>query len=166
MANEEDLYRLTGGDSHFIEKYRNFKRDRLVAKDRENLMFCVKADCQNVLDIRKALGRKLTCQICLQKACKLCRQEYHGETSKCLIEADVEEWQNNLTGVKTGNCPKCHAMIEKEDGCSHMTCPVCGNAFCWVCGMDPGSWFHTLQLGSGYAGVVCDLLNNLNNMLE
>ena len=30
-------------------------------------------------------------------------------------------------------CPECRRMIEKSEGCNHMTC-LCGAHFCWKCG--------------------------------
>jgi len=49
---------------------------------------------------------------------------------------------------KTKQCPYCHKVIERVEGCPHMTC-VCGKEFCWNCGgkYKKGSpWF----LGSHY----------------
>lgn len=36
----------------------------------------------------------------------------------------------------TKPCPKCHASIEKNDGCDHMTCRKCKHEYCWVCLVD------------------------------
>ena len=33
----------------------------------------------------------------------------------------------------TKKCPKCRNAIEKNEGCIHMTCPICRNEFCWGC---------------------------------
>lgn len=30
-------------------------------------------------------------------------------------------------------CPKCHVMIEKNDGCAQMMCKSCKHVFCWFC---------------------------------
>ncbi|CAF1645251.1 unnamed protein product, partial [Adineta ricciae] len=40
-----------------------------------------------------------------------------------------ERWINGNTKA----CPKCHAHIEKNEGCDHMTCAKCKHEFCWQC---------------------------------
>lgn len=37
----------------------------------------------------------------------------------------------------TKKCPGCKSSIEKNGGCSHMTCSSCQNYFCWTCLADP-----------------------------
>ena len=46
-------------------------------------------------------------------------------------------------------CPnaKCARPIEKNQGCNHMTCKVCGADFCWVCG---GPWKDHNSATGGY----------------
>ena len=71
-----------------LDKKKAFMRDRLVAKDRTNLMFCPTLDCEAIIDLRQAghvfdvtgrMRRAVRCSVCKGSACKLCRQEYHGE---------------------------------------------------------------------------------------
>eukprot|EP00803_Ostreobium_quekettii_P007340 evm.model.scf_419EXC.6 EVM.evm.TU.scf_419EXC.6 scf_419EXC:49227-49853(-) len=33
-------------------------------------------------------------------------------------------------------CPRCSANIQRNGGCNHMVCTMCGNHFCYKCGMD------------------------------
>ncbi len=39
-------------------------------------------------------------------------------------------------------CPKCETPIEKDEGCNHMSCTVCGHYFCWICGFRVSHWIH------------------------
>ena len=116
LMNDDELQRY-GGEAMY-EKVQQFKRDRLVAQDREHLMFCSKLDCDSVIDLRKAgRRRRVTCAVCNADSCKLCRQEFHGEWSRCPTENGIEEWRRNQPNSLTANCPKCGCFIEKNMGC-------------------------------------------------
>ena len=54
------------------------------------------------------------------------------ERQKRLLEqnAENEKWLRS----NTKQCPNCHAPIEKNKGCNHMTCIYCKHEFCWICG--------------------------------
>jgi len=61
-----------------------------------------------------------------------------------LVEDDDEEVDANEIAQKiwikanTRACPQCDVLIEKNDGCNHMTCvnPNCRYEFCWICRKD------------------------------
>ncbi len=45
-------------------------------------------------------------------------------------------------------CVQCEKYIEKNGGCNHMTCKLCGKEFCWLCLL---SWY-------GHDPLVCKVL--------
>lgn len=42
----------------------------------------------------------------------------------------------------TQPCPNCKAPIQKNDGCSHMTCKACAFEFCWICRQKVAYWWR------------------------
>ncbi|KAH7156957.1 hypothetical protein EDB81DRAFT_881251 [Dactylonectria macrodidyma] len=54
---------------------------------------------------------------------------------KIAARRKLEEQQSEATVSSTTKpCPGCGWAIEKNDGCSHMTCPSCQYQFCYECG--------------------------------
>ena len=47
----------------------------------KNLIFCTTPDCEGVLDISKAIKKKITCTKCKNKLCCKCKLEFHGNNS-------------------------------------------------------------------------------------
>ncbi|KAL6864189.1 hypothetical protein J3F83DRAFT_742860 [Trichoderma novae-zelandiae] len=65
----------------------------------------------------------------MRKAIELARQ--------IAARRKIEEEMSRLTvGRTTKPCPGCGWAIEKNDGCSHMTCVKCNHQFCYECGAD------------------------------
>lgn len=48
---------------------------------------------------------------------------------RCEDDSETANWIE----ANTQSCPKCHALIEKNGGCNHMTCRKCRFEFCWIC---------------------------------
>ncbi|KAH7092794.1 hypothetical protein BKA62DRAFT_65974 [Auriculariales sp. MPI-PUGE-AT-0066] len=48
---------------------------------------------------------------------------------KCREDSETATWMKS----NTQECPECHAAIEKNGGCNHMTCRKCKHEYCWVC---------------------------------
>lgn len=78
----------------------------------------------------------MICHACSNLFCYFHGAEHQGyvcETS--FPKATTLQKLKNYTWkkVNTKACPKCHIPIEKNGGCSHMTCK-CGYEICWECG--------------------------------
>ncbi len=83
-------------------------------------------------------GCLLECAVCAQR-CSWCKEPAH---SRCPVKASHERdvLFNRIAIVfKRGirSCPSCREMIEKNQGCQHMTCRHCQHQFCWHC---KGDW--------------------------
>ncbi|KAJ7932834.1 hypothetical protein B0H13DRAFT_1954860 [Mycena leptocephala] len=68
--------------------------------------------------------------------------------------AALAKWREK-NGVK--QCPHCHADIEKNGGCNHMTCFFCKTHICWIClktfsdqGSDGGVYPHMQREHGGW----------------
>ena len=63
MAEEKDIYPI--GGEKMVVKFKSFNRDKLVSMDRENLMFCAKAGCENVFNLREWRDKEfVACDLC------------------------------------------------------------------------------------------------------
>ena len=60
------------------------------------------------------------------------RDEREFELTGAMLEVDknVEMWKKEVGAMR---CPNCKFIVEKTDGCDHMTCR-CRYEFCYVCG--------------------------------
>lgn len=110
--------------------------------------YCLNPSCSRTSPIPHACGRELADNA---KRCPTCKTEH------CLscLDTKSECRRNHCTGersnegfairsklwamVHTKKCPRCRVRIQKNKGCSHMTCARCGHYFCWHCGGDLNS---------------------------
>ncbi|MCJ1397278.1 hypothetical protein MMC11_000470 [Xylographa trunciseda] len=96
----------------------------------------------------------VTCGGCQRKTCFIHETEWHEGQTCAQVDrqtADakrVEQMANEVYfAANTKMCPKksCGRPIEKNGGCSHMTCSQCGHQFCWDCF---ASWKEIRRLGN------------------
>ena len=100
--------------SNCLEKFKKFNITTAVAKNK-NLLFCSKNDCDQVLNKltdnkEKKKPNKLTCSLCNQKTCYLCKQEYIPEkvhdSKKCMDQNRLVE--QAIDGqIVYHKCPQC-----------------------------------------------------------
>ncbi|OQR99397.1 hypothetical protein THRCLA_06542 [Thraustotheca clavata] len=93
--------------------------------------FCPHPLCGRPLQAQENDKRRLHCASCNRTMCRNCGQEYH-RWPKC--DKKYRSW---CKSHHVQSCPQCNALIEKNDGCKHMTCGQCRYQFCWLC---RGDW--------------------------
>lgn len=103
----------------------------------QELKFCTTPDCQQIY--RHSPDRSiLQCPSCFSTICSACDEEAH-EGMTCQERrlhkdpAEQDRLFNEWAAEKCKRCPECRSVIEKSEGCNHMTCR-CGAHFCWRCG--------------------------------
>jgi len=99
------------------------------------------------------------CSFCGNQYCFSCSDVDIGDHRPCpcdvakkWIEKASDEAENiTWMAANTKQCPRCHAHIEKNGGCMHMTCRKdaggCGYEFCWLC---RGPWSEHGSATGGY----------------
>jgi len=103
--------------------------------------WCPRAGCGRAVEYKKSANMKTVQCECGFKFCFGCGNEAH-EPAPCKSVLKWLKQDNSLIlwlrenramkeGVKA--CPNCHELIEKNQGCKHMTCRNCRYEFCWLC---------------------------------
>lgn len=82
--------------------------------------------------------KNVTCRNCSLEICRTCLKQWHdgecdqasmGNLARQSEEFGAQAWISRYTKP----CPSCKVRIQKNDGCSHMTCKMCRYEFCWIC---------------------------------
>merc|ERR1711971_218735 len=117
-------------DPEIRAKFIKFKRNKLLMLN-PRVRFCCKPGCEGSMTGSR-MQRKLQCPKCDTAVCFNCGQPWHGYFVGCNQQVDMgyAKWALNKDIQK---CPKCRMVIEKVDGCNHMTCSSCRYEFCWMC---------------------------------
>lgn len=117
-----------------------------VARHVDALRYCPTADCGQIYRVLSSTKEStatssssaplFTCPACFSPVCRACHVAHEGVS--CAEHKDrasggyaALQVAKQSLGIK--DCPKCGTLIEKIDGCNHMTCSACGTHICWVC---------------------------------
>ena len=114
--------------ARFIHEYKEFELEFSTP----DALYCRDKTCSAFIPPADIHGDNGTCKRCRRLTCRHCRLKAHPgqlwnkdkETERVKTMATKQGWQS---------CPKCHHMIERNQGCLHMTCK-CGTDFCYNCG--------------------------------
>ena len=110
---------------------------------------CPNPKCNLSIRVQNAIPKEIKCK-CGQIFCFSCLEESHipcdcfmakewknyaekfGNNDFVWIKKETNEEKSFTNNQFMKKCPKCKLIIEKNQGCNHMTCP-CGYEFCWNC---------------------------------
>ncbi|KAK4182698.1 hypothetical protein QBC35DRAFT_395430 [Podospora australis] len=95
--------------------------------------------------ILRSRGKQAKCRVCSRKTCVACRGRAH--MGACPDEALAQEARAKrikqqekatralLHTMRWKPCPRCRRVVEKIDGCDHISC-LCGCHWCYRCGKE------------------------------
>ena len=102
----------------------------------KNRIYCPTLKCGEWIKpshIHSAQGRKFAlCPRCKMKVCTLCNNRLH-KSSDCPKDPEIAKLVEQAKEKGWQRCFNCSALVEKKEGCNHMTCR-CMAEFCIVCG--------------------------------
>lgn len=127
-----------GGD--YEKRYEGYLVRSYVEGKKETIKWCPAPGCENAVEFE--LGGvdvyDVTC-LCSNAFCWNCSEEAHRpvdcKTVAQWMKKNSSESENtNWILAFSKPCPMCKRPIEKNQGCSHMTCGApCRYEFCWLC---------------------------------
>ncbi|EHK20984.1 uncharacterized protein TRIVIDRAFT_171001 [Trichoderma virens Gv29-8] len=105
-----------------------------IVRHPADFTYCPTPDCDQVYRITShdsEYPNIFTCKKCLKSTCTTCQASHPGKPcSKAKLSNALSDKMKEELGIK--GCPRCSRLIEKTDGCNHITCK-CGAHVCWVC---------------------------------
>ncbi|KAL7415356.1 hypothetical protein BDY24DRAFT_413497 [Mrakia frigida] len=122
-------------------------------------LLCPQPDCQGIIVkpfsfLRAYCPRDLNCSSCRRLVCINCESASHKAEITC---KEFKAWkrakdQDDLfvdfaVSRQLRQCTRCKMVIERNQGCSHMTCR-CGHAFCYEITLDPAGVVSTSSTSS------------------
>lgn len=99
--------------------------------------YCANTACGEwIPPVVKKIYNLAQCKKCGKSTCKLCHAvEHEGECAAPTKEDEQAAALIEKEGYQ--KCSQCCRVVERTDGCSHMTC-YCGYEFCYHCGKQIG----------------------------
>ncbi|KAH7058886.1 hypothetical protein B0J12DRAFT_594604 [Macrophomina phaseolina] len=137
--NHSDMSRLA--DSATFERYDALAFRAYLSKD-SNFRWCLSPVCQSGQIHDGDSGPIFKCIGCGAQFCMHHEMPWHrGQTCQQYNQRVTEKRDREKRATEkiiartTKKCPGkgCEWMIEKNNGCDHMTCRQCKHEFCWIC---------------------------------
>lgn len=151
-------------------KYKALVRKKEIWKihleNNKNLVNCPYPDCEELVQINNFNLGISTYDVCASnhRFCTKCRCLLSNHSSlNCsnFVKLMLEEIPESKRWMFK-QCPRCNIIIEKNEGCNHMTCTVCQYEFCWICLEKYEPSHYALYNFTGCPGLLNGKQNNLN----
>lgn len=113
-------------DAIFIASYRLLVLEQAT----KNPRYCSNKECTMFIPPANIHGTIAICRACNVHTCAPCGNKEHSGVCKEDKEGQAVQALAEREGWR--NCPKCNFVIEKNEGCLHMTCK-CHFEWCWEC---------------------------------
>jgi len=135
-----NVQQLLQSNPTVFETYDTLITSRLLNK-MEDFVWCSKCSSGAIIS-RNSMCMDTQCPDCDYSYCSACKRPIHpGKTCEQKWVESIganEEWLQTqfskwLRQTSSKTCPQCSTAIEKNGGCSHMTCKTCNYQFCWIC---------------------------------
>ena len=101
-----------------------------------NRIYCCNPTCSTFLG--SSVGREQEAGVlcserqCSTSTCPRCKEAAHPNYPDCTMNRSTTELQALARAEGWQTCPGCHALVELDHGCYHMTCR-CRAQFCYLC---------------------------------
>jgi len=113
-----------------FEAYSTKKMQKIRSKD-FSLKYCPKPGCARVYTPKNGDFTKCECGTII---CNKCFHEKHD--NKTCLEVAQQEMELLGLGTDIKKCMICKTVVDRYEGCPHITCPVCDFEWCWICGRE------------------------------
>ena len=111
-------------------KYLKIQENAKVVKD-PLLRWCPNLNCGKIIKLLNITDNILKCEFCSQIMCLKCNKPFHDKvTCESMMNRELKNWS---VGKDIKKCPHCKAIIQKIEGCNHITCSFCNHDWCWLC---------------------------------
>ncbi|CAJ1353421.1 unnamed protein product [Effrenium voratum] len=166
----EDILKLVfGPDSPELSRLQQLKTQKFVDVNK-NMAWCPAPGCGRAVSLPssqegedKVRGTSVVCA-CGVQFCFQCKTLGSHEPAPCHLHADflkdlaqvrkqMQDETNQWLSKNSKTC-SCGASIQRNGGCNHMICSVCGRHFCYVCGQD---WRPHMSQPGGFDYYQCRL---------
>lgn len=128
-------------------------------------MYCPNKECsQLLLQDNDNPVSYAECPLCKSKLCMKCRVSWHANYT-CAEFQEIPETERQVEDLQLldlakqsawGKCPKCNFIVEKTQGCNHISCR-CGTSFCYRCGKEYLNNIATARNNHGQPACKCAL---------
>eukprot|EP01091_Cochliopodium_minus_P014375 TRINITY_DN4874_c0_g1_i3.p1 TRINITY_DN4874_c0_g1~~TRINITY_DN4874_c0_g1_i3.p1 ORF type:complete len:423 (-),score=119.60 TRINITY_DN4874_c0_g1_i3:42-1310(-) len=141
MVIDEIIVLQLLGDEEEEQRY----KDSLIKSfvdDNPSIRWCTGRGCHNAIilhQINENRNEAVSC-LCGNVFCFRCVEEDHRPCSckmwrkwKEKHDGGDDSLNDQLIATITRKCTKCQTNIQKNGGCNHVKCTLCGYHFCWLC---------------------------------